>query len=672
MLFDSGADKSFVSNTFSALLDILPYALDVSYAVEIADGRTSETNTMLRGCILGLLGHPFNIDLMPIDLGSFDVIIGMDWFAKNHAVIVCDEKIVRIPYGNEILIVQGDKSAKEKKSTLSIISCEKSQKYMEKGYQLFLAQKSSEDYLDYHRNGQFDPIDFFPGAALKTTLFGCVSTTVNLHLTVKKSITTSRIDDLFDQLQGSSVYSKIDLRSGYHQLRVRDEDIPKTAFRTRVIGALRWEELVRNSRSANCVGCQVQFLGHVIDSEGIHVDPAKIESIKDWESPKTPTEIRQFLGLGAVFDAEGRISLAYASANSKFLREELHEQDWELGVWCSLSLNAFTARSALCSLSIRSSHKSKYSIHPGSDKMYQDLKKLYWWPNMKAEIATYVGKCITCAKVKVEYQKPSGLLVQPKIPQWKWENITMDFETDSMESWTRTLLLKEVSLETWSYTSFDCFLSETKSLRSISGNVNEALAHLSIKAAPFEALYGRKCRSPICWAEVGDAQLTGQEIVQETTEKIIQIKHRLQASHDRQRSYADKRRKPLEFQVGDKVMLKILAKVGTVVYRLEIPEKLNRVHSTFHVSNLKKCLSDKPLAIPLDEIHVDDKLNFIEEPIEIMDREVKRLKQSRIPIVKVCWNSRRGPEYTWEREDQMQKKYPHLFANPESASQATS
>ncbi|GKB77874.1 putative reverse transcriptase domain-containing protein [Tanacetum coccineum] len=196
--------------------------------------------------------------------------------------------------------------------------------------------------------------------------------------------------------------------------------------------------------------------------------------------------------------------------------------------------------------------------------------------------------------------------------------------------------------------------------------------HTSIKAAPFEVLYGRKCRSPICWAKVGDAQLTGPEIVRETTENIIQIKHRLQASRDRQRSYADKRRKPLEFQVGDKFMLKILAKVETVAYRLELPEQLSRVHSTFNVSNLKKCLSDEPLAIPLDEIHVDDKLNFIEESIEIMDCEVKRLKQSRIPIVKVCWNSRRGPEYTWEREDQRQKKYPYLFANPESASQAMS
>ncbi|GJS69077.1 putative reverse transcriptase domain-containing protein [Tanacetum coccineum] len=162
--------------------------------------------------------------------------------------------------------------------------------------------------------------------------------------------------------------------------------------------------------------------------------------------------------------------------------------------------------------------------------------------------------------------------------------------------------------------------------------------HTSIKAAPFEALYGRKCRSPVCWAE---------------------------------KSYVDVRRKPLEFQVGDKVMSKVLAKVGTVAYRLKLPQQLSRVHSTFYVSNLKKSLSDESLVIPLDEIHIDDKLHFIEEPVEIMDREVKRLKQSRIPIIKVRWNYRRGPEFTWEHEDQFQKKYPHLFANPAPSSSTT-
>ena len=216
--------------------------------------------------------------------------------------------------------------------------------------------------------------------------------------------------------------------------------------------------------------------------------------------------------------------------------------------------------------------------------------------------------------------------------------------------------------------------------------------HTSIKQAPYEALYGRKCRSPICWAEVGESQLTGPDLVQETTEKIVQIRSRMQAARDRQKSYADKRRKPLEFQVGDKVLLKvspwkgvirfgkrgklnpryigpfqILARIGPVAYRLELPSELSAVHNVFHVSNLKKCLSDDTPAIPLEEIQVDERLNFIEEPIEIMDREVKRLKQSRIPIVKVRWNSRRGPEYTWEREDEIKRKYPHLFSNPPSS-----
>ncbi|GJT54347.1 putative reverse transcriptase domain-containing protein, partial [Tanacetum coccineum] len=219
--------------------------------------------------------------------------------------------------------------------------------------------------------------------------------------------------------------------------------------------------------------------------------------------------------------------------------------------------------------------------------------------------------------------------------------------------------------------------------------------HASIKAAPFEALYGRKCRSPVCWAEVGEVQLTGPEIVQETTEKIIQVKQRMQAARDRQKSYADLKRKPMDFEVEDKVMLKVspwkgvvrfgkrgklnprfvgpfkvIKRVGDVAYKLELPEELSRVHNTFHVSNLKKCHADEPLAVPLDGLHFDDKLQFVEEPIEITDREVKRLKRSRIPLVKVRWNSKRGPEFTWEREDQFRKKYPHLFTKTAPSSSA--
>ncbi|GJZ40999.1 hypothetical protein Tco_0587885, partial [Tanacetum coccineum] len=180
------------------------------------------------------------------------------------------------------------------------------------------------------------------------------------------------------------------------------------------------------------------------------------------------------------------------------------------------------------------------------------------------------------------------------------------------------------------------------------------------------------CYSPIYWAEVGEVQLTGPEIVQETTERIIQVKQRMQAARDRQKSYADLKRKPMEFEVGDKVMLKVIKIVGDVAYKLELPEELSRVHNTFHVSNLKKCHADEPLAVPLDGLHFDDKLQFVEEPIEITDREVKRLKRSRIPLVKVRWNSKRGPEFTWEREDQFKKKYPHLFTKTAPSSSAAS
>ncbi|GKC92357.1 putative reverse transcriptase domain-containing protein [Tanacetum coccineum] len=221
--------------------------------------------------------------------------------------------------------------------------------------------------------------------------------------------------------------------------------------------------------------------------------------------------------------------------------------------------------------------------------------------------------------------------------------------------------------------------------------------HASFKAAPFEAHFGRKCRLPVCWANVGQVQLTGPKIVQETIEKIIQIKQRMQVARDRQKSYADLKRKPMEFQVRDKVMLKVspwkgvvrfgkrgklnpryvgpfkvLEKVRSVAYKLELPQELSRVHNTFHLSNLKKWYADEPLAVPLDGLHFDDKLQFVEEPVEIMDREVKRLKRSRIPIIKVRWNSRRGPKFTWEREDQFRKKYQHLFTKTALSSSVAS
>ncbi|XP_052623525.1 transposon Ty3-I Gag-Pol polyprotein isoform X1 [Lactuca sativa] len=732
-------------------------------------------------------------------------------------------------------------------------------------------------------------------------------------LTIKNRYPLPRIDDLFDQLQGPNYFSKIDLRSGYHQLRVLEEDVPKTAFRTRyghyefvvmsfgltnapavfmdlmnrvcrpyldqlvivfiddiliysrskeehsqhlhrVLETLLAEKLYAKFSKCEFWIRRVEFLGHVVSEAGIHVDPSKIKAIENWLAPKTPTEIRQFLGLagyycrfiqnfsriakplttltqkGVAFDWEekqerafqtlkralcttpilslpkgiedfvvycdasnqglgcvlmqrGKV-IAYASRQLKTHEVNYTIHDLELGavvfalkIWrhylygtkstiftdhkglqhifdqkklnmrqrrwvellsdyeCKIRYHPSKAnvvadaliwkeyagrRVKSMTLTIHShlstqikeaqldalkpenvageslrgidknlevkgggalylmdriwtpkhggfrelvmteAHNTRYSDHPGSDKMYLDLKKLYWWPNMKADIATFVSKCLTCAKVNAEYQKPSGLLQQPEIPEWKWERITMDFitrlpktmggldsiwvivnrltksahflpikETDKMEKLTRTYIREIVrlhgvplsiisdrdsrftsrfwqSLQSSLGTRLDISTTyhpqtdgqSERTIQSLEAMLRACVIdfgkawdthlplvefsynnsyHTSIKAAPFEALYGRKCRSPLCWAEVGDTQLakgrvpestlTGPEIIRETTENIVQIRERLKAFRDRQKSYADKRRKPLEFQVGDRVLLKVSPWKGLIRFR---------------------------------------------------------------------------------------------------------
>ncbi|GKD87761.1 putative reverse transcriptase domain-containing protein [Tanacetum coccineum] len=663
MLFDSGTDRSFVSSTFSALLDVIPSTLDVSYDVELADGRIAETNTVLRGCTLGLLGHPFR----PNARRTWD----------------------------KVLIVQGDRSGKEKKSKLSITSCTKTQKYIKKGCQIFLAQVTKKETKDKSKEKRLEDvpiirdfpeafpedlpglpptqqvefqIDIAPGAApiarvpyrlaparVKDGSFRtCIEYRELNKLTVKNRYPLSRIDDLFNQLQGSGVYSKIDLRSGYHQLRVREEDIPKTAFKTRY-GHYEFQVM---SFSSGIHGSDESGFSKItkpiikLTQKSMKFDwSEKAEAAFQLLKQKLcsapilalPEGSENFVvycdashkGLGVVLMQREKV-IAYTSRQLKIHKKNYTTHDLELGavvfalkMWrhylydkkyavftdhkslqyildkkelnmrqrrwlellsdydCEIRYHPRKANVVADALSLKErikplrkleprademlclrnrswipcygdlralimheSHKSKYSIHPGSDKMYQDLKKLYWWPNMKAKITTYVSKCLTCAKVNAECQKPSGLLVKPVIPVWKWENITMDFvtkfpktstgqdtiwvivdrltksahflpmkETDSMEKLTRKYLKEVVSrhgvpvliisdrdskFTSQLWKSLNKALGWDRHLPLVEFSYNNSY-HMSIKAAPFEALYSRKFRFPVCWAEVRDA-----------------------------------------------------------------------------------------------------------------------------------------------------------------------
>ncbi|KAJ9545007.1 hypothetical protein OSB04_024714 [Centaurea solstitialis] len=533
-------------------------------------------------------------------------------------------------------------------------------------------------------------------------------------VTVKNKYLLPRIDDLFDQLQGAKFFSKIDLRSGYHQLKVRDEDFPKTAFRTcyghyeflvmsfgltnalaafmdlmnrvckpyldefvivfiddiliysktaeehgehlrNVLEILKLEQLYAKFSKFEFWLKEDQFLGlcpraacfssraSAQNCRGlVWAQCAKIEAIKDWESRKSPSEVRSFLGLAGYYRRFIEHFSAIATPLTALTRKDI-KFEWtstceyafnnlkgkltsapiltlpngtdgfvvycdasKLGLGCVL-MQEVTDTEGLKCLGNRiwvpklgdlrkkilvETHKSKYSVHPGTNKMFHVLRQSYWWPGMKKDIACFFERCVTCLQVKNEHQRRYGKLQQLSLPEWTWDHVTMDFVTKLPRTpkgydtiWRRLYEFTEPSY-------LSCRIE-------VAYNNNY---HSSIEAAPYEILYRRKCRTPLCWNEVGEKQLAGPEIVQITSDKINQVQERLKTARDRQKSNVDKRRKDIEFQVGDQVMLKvspwkgvisfgkkgklsprfigpfkITERVGAVKYKLDLPVELGGV-----------------------------------------------------------------------------------------------
>ena len=418
---------------------------------------------------------------------------------------------------------------------------------------------------------------------------------------------------------------------------------------------------------------------------------------------------------------------------------------------------------------LHEAHHSKYIIHPGVTKMFQDMKRVYWWPGMKRDVATFVAKCLTCQQVKSEHQRPGGQLQPLEIPMWKWEDLTCDFVVGlpkskknydavwvvvdrltkaahfipvrmnmSMEQLVKlymdnivrlhgtpvtivsdrdprftSKLWKEFQEAMGTELRFNtAFHPQTdgQSERTIQvledllrscvldwqGSWEDYIAmaefaynnsfQSTIGMAPFEALYGRPCRSPSCWLDNKDPVLVGPELIEESVQIVDLIRKSMKEAQDRQKSYADLRRRPLEFVVGDHVFLKIspirgvmrfgksgklsrryvgpieiVKRVGEVAYQLALPPTLTSTQDMFHVSMLKKYMPGASHIIDYTDLEIREDMSYVEKPVKILDTKQKVLRTKTIPMVKVLWRNHALEEATWELESEMKEKYPELF-----------
>ncbi|GJS75444.1 putative reverse transcriptase domain-containing protein [Tanacetum coccineum] len=841
VLFDSGAEKSFVSTEFTPFINIAPATLDTSY----------------------------EIDLLPTRLGSFDFIVGMDWLSYHRGVIVCYEKIVRIPLPNgEILEIQGERPEKDLKSLSCIKADEK------KLDDIHIVHDFSKVFPDYLSG--LPPvreielrIDLIPGALpvvkspyrlahsemnelsnqLKElqekgfirpshspwgahVLFVkkkddamrmCIDYRELNKLTIKNRYPLPIIDDLFDQLQGACCFSKIDLRLGYHQLRVHEADIPKTAFQTRyghfeftvmpfgltnapaifidlmnrvckpyldkfvivfiddiliyskseeehelhlrtILDLLKKEKLYAKFSKCEFWLKEVQFLGHVVNKDGIHIakpltkltqkNKAYVWGEEQEEAfcilkeklcnapvlalPDGPNDFvvccdASNQGFGCVLMQQGKV-IAYASRHLKIHEKNYTTHDLELGAVKELNMRQRRW------IELLSDYECEIKYHPSKENVVADalsgkerlkprrvcVMTMTIQSGLKVKILEAQREAAKDLKDPAEWLRGldtqfkiqddrlywwPGLLQQPEIPEWKWEKLSMDLVTGLPKSSSGYDTIWVIVDRLIKSAHFLPIREDYKSEKLVMIYISEIVARHGVPVSIISDRDGRFVS--YLWQSLQKA--LGTRLDMSTTyhpqtdgqsERTIQtLKDMLWAcvmdfggswdthlplvefsynNRNYEKDIANKEEvgngarlpeKKGVVRFGKKGKLapryvgpfEIVEHVGPVAYRLRLPQELSCVHDVFHVSNLKKCLAKSDVQVPLVEIKVDDKLYFVEEPVEIVDRQVKKLKRSWIPIVKVRWDSRRGAEFTWEREDQFKAKNPHLFTSTSSA-----
>nr|AAX93001.1 retrotransposon protein, putative, Ty3-gypsy sub-class [Oryza sativa Japonica Group]ABA91620.1 retrotransposon protein, putative, Ty3-gypsy subclass [Oryza sativa Japonica Group] len=1064
VLFDSGASHSFISQAFVKRNGWKTQNLRVPMIVH-SPGRNIRATQICPEVNLRIEEVDFLAKPIVLDSQSLDIILGMDWLAKHKGQIDCAEKSITLqgPGGKQVRFTSNTPTASRSILTCLQVTSLESVPVVCEYPDVFPEELTS---MPPDREIEF-AIELAPGTApiakrpyrmvanelaevkrqieeLKSKGYvrpssspwgapvllvkkkdGSERMIIDYRalneVTIKNKYPLPRIDDLFDQLKGARVFSKIDLRSGYHQLKIRSEDIPKTAFSTRyglyeftldqfvvvfiddiliyskneeehaehlrlIMEKLRDHQLFAKFSKCEFWLDREAFLGHVISSNGVDVDPSKVEAVLAWNPPKNVLEIRSLLGLagyyrrfiegfsklvrpmtellkkekkfhwsaacedsfqemkkrlttapvltlpdirkdfeifcdasrqglGCVLMQERKV-VAYAfrqlrphevnypthdlelaavfhalkiwrhylignrcevytdhkSLKYIFTQTKLNMRqrrwlelikDYDLGihyhpgkanvvadalsrkaycnvaqirpdqdrlcreleklrltvvqsgvpasltvqptlesqireaqkddegikelikriqekkdtnfsiddqgtVWCGPRI-CVPAKKELRDLILKEAHESAYSIHPGSTKMYQDIKAYFWWTGMKRDVAEYVALCDICQRVKAEHQRPAGLLQPLPIPEWKWEEIGMYFITglprtpsgydsiwvivDRLTKSAHFVPVKTIfdgkKLAELYMTHVVCRFGCPKKIVSDRGTqftsrfwkqlhealgtdlnfstayhpqtdgqterVNQILEDMlracaldfegtwdrclpyaefsynnsyqaSIQMSPNEAMFGRKCRTPLCWNEVGEALVFGPDILKAAEEQVKLIRERLKTAQNRQKNYADNRRRDLEFEKGDHVYLRvsplrgmrrfgmsgklapryigpylITARRGEVAYQLELPEGLADVHNVFHVSQLKKCLRVPEEQVPLGNIELEKNLTYKERPIKVLEEAVRQTRRKTIKFYKVQWSNHSEDEATWEREDLLRAEFPELL-----------